>query len=146
MKTQQRRLRTIEKHLLRRIEDILPADSDLMTATELVQVCQRLHTVNLGFAHHLQSIAGHRSNGENVPNANNSCDAASVNGHISLSRVHDLDEVPPVRFSTGGPLNSVVEADYETDATTTPASTTMTPNTATARANPGQASTPSATR
>jgi hypothetical protein len=152
LKTQQKRLYSIERHLLKRIEDILPVESDLMTATELVQVCQRLHTVNLGFAQHLQSIA-RRANGDegSTPEThmNICCDTTSdIDGRTSLnrSRADDpnvvLNEAQPVRFSTSGPLLSVLEADYETDATTTPASTMMPKNERAKSANTGQASTP----
>jgi hypothetical protein len=123
LKTQQQRLCNIERHLLRRIEDILPVESDLMTATELVQVCQRLHIVNLGFARHLQSI--HRGDDQS---------AKEVDDDPNVS----LNDAQSVRFSSGGPLLSVVEVDYETDATATPIEKCDSAKST----NSGQASTP----
>lgn len=132
LKSQQKRLHNIEKQLLSRIEDILPVESDLMTATELVQACQRLHSVNVGFAQHLGSIHKLRgdtneygsTNQNEVPIPNTASRPTFRNGNesapVSKKQPYRSQPLAP-QFSTRGPLLQVAETDYETDATTTPA-------------------------
>ena len=116
---QHERLENIERSLMLRIEDILPqtvsVDKDLMTAAELVQICQSLHRMNVGFARHLEATTSAKERSE----ASGNTDATST---IRTS-LH-TDHANTTRFSTNGlpVLERVVEAGYETDATNTPGS------------------------
>ena len=121
LRRQHERLENIERSLMLRIEDILPqtvsVDKDLMTAAELVQICQSLHRMNVGFARHLEATT--TCSAKERSEASGDTDATST---IRTS-LH-TDHANTTRFSTNGlpVLERVVEAGYETDATNTPGS------------------------
>lgn len=56
LKIQEEKLHEIERSLLGRVEEVLPVDHDVMTVTELLQVCRPLHTISLGLIHHEEEI------------------------------------------------------------------------------------------
>ena len=114
LREQHARLQNIERSLLQRVEDILPVNKDLMTAAELVQICQNLNRMNLDFARHLETRI---TQGTCDTDASNSSTTTYQQLGISTTTGSTVRDS---RFSNNAHLHSVAEADYETDATTTP--------------------------
>ena len=116
MKEQHARLQNIERSLLQRAEDIVPVNKDLMTAAELVQICQNLNRMNLDFARYLDPRITQRIFDAGVSKIYTTTQQMDISGRIE-STGRDS------RLANNEHLHSVAEADYETDATTTPGST-----------------------
>jgi hypothetical protein len=113
------RLQNIEQSLLQRVEDILPFNKDLLTAGELVQICQSLNRMNLDFARHLEARITQRTFDTDASNTSPSTTTQQMDITVTTTTgntVHDS------RIENHAHLHSVAEAEYETDATTTPGS------------------------
>jgi hypothetical protein len=114
LREQHARLQNIERSLLQRMEDILPANKDLVTAAELVQICQNLNRMNIDFARHLEARITHATFDTDASNT-----SATTYQQMDISTTTGAT-VRDSRFSNNAHLQSVAEAGYETDATKTP--------------------------
>lgn len=125
LETQQDRITVVEETLLKATEAILPMmeHDQCMTVTELLQVCISLQRANIDLMKRLDDRMNRNYAGK--------YQSVLTKERIQECQVNAPSPSPPsaAEFSTPLwqqlPLEQVVETDNETDATTTPGSTTF---------------------
>ena len=114
------RITHVEEDLLEATEDILPIESHCMTVTELVQLCTSLQRANVELMRLL----------DNKLRSEYGCESALSEEQWSACKVEEgapspVEEAAPWQNLVRTSLDQVVETDNETDATTTPGSSSF---------------------
>lgn len=123
LNAQQDRITRVEQSLFQATRDILPMESKCMTVTELVQACTSLQKANVEMMKRLE---------ERLRRDYHAYQSVLNNENLQTCSIYDPTPSPPtVELTTpwqplsGASLEQVVETDNETDATTTPGSSTF---------------------
>ena len=129
LSTQKQRIGIIEGELLEATNEILPPSSESKTITELAELCRLTQNVTVQKFDNLRSRleeAGYTvsSSPTAASNNNNRRPWKSTNNRLASPPPNYHSAWPTV---IGGPLESVVEAEYETDGATTPGSYLQSP-------------------
>jgi hypothetical protein len=108
---QRQRISTIEQQLFHATKDVLPKTTESMTITELAELCRCVQETNRRQMEQLKALF--EAAGIQVP----------WDERWSKETLLSPKDDSNLHWSLGRPLERVVEADTETDATTTPGST-----------------------